>query len=65
MLGLSVLPTLRVRLGQRPKNNGSPTLVYVAGAALRVADIVSDCAYWGFHLIFLADQGTQDQDTAR
>ena len=35
----SVLPTLRTRLGQRPKNNGAPTLLFVAGAALRVADV--------------------------
>jgi len=34
-----VLPTLRTRLGQRSKNNASPTLIYVAGAALRVADV--------------------------
>ena len=34
-----VLPTLRTRMGQRPKNNGAPTLVFVAGAALRVADV--------------------------
>jgi len=35
-----MLPTLRTRLSQRPKSNGSPTLIFVAGAALRVADIV-------------------------
>jgi len=40
-LWLTVLPTLRTRLGQRSKNNASPTLIYVAGAALRVADVVS------------------------
>lgn len=40
-LGSTVLPTLRTRLGQRSKNNASPTLIYVAGAALRVADVVS------------------------
>ncbi|KAJ3556636.1 hypothetical protein NM688_g1911 [Phlebia brevispora] len=34
----SVLPTLRIRLAQRPKYNGAPTLLFVAGAALRVAD---------------------------
>jgi len=34
-----VLPTLRTRLGQRSKSNASPTLIYVAGAALRVADV--------------------------
>ncbi|PPQ64672.1 hypothetical protein CVT26_002762 [Gymnopilus dilepis] len=33
------LPTLRLRLGQRSKSNGAPTLLYVAGAALRVADV--------------------------
>lgn len=33
-----VLPTLRTRLAQRPKANGTPTLIFVAGAALRVAD---------------------------
>lgn len=34
-----VVPTLRTRLSQRPKYNGSPTLIFLAGAALRVADI--------------------------
>ncbi|KIL68642.1 hypothetical protein M378DRAFT_900200 [Amanita muscaria Koide BX008] len=34
-----VSPTLRTRLGQRPKNSGSPTLFFLAGAALRVADV--------------------------
>ncbi|KAI0646852.1 U3-containing 90S pre-ribosomal complex subunit-domain containing protein [Trametes meyenii] len=34
-----VLPKLHTRMSQRPKNNGAPTLLYVAGAALRVADI--------------------------
>ncbi|KAI0721556.1 U3-containing 90S pre-ribosomal complex subunit-domain containing protein [Cerioporus squamosus] len=34
-----MLPTLRTRLGQRPKSNGAPTLLFVAGAALRVADV--------------------------
>ena len=29
---------LRTRLAQRPKYNGAPTLVFIAGAALRVAD---------------------------
>ncbi|KAF7791247.1 hypothetical protein EIP86_002261 [Pleurotus ostreatoroseus] len=33
-----VLPTLRTRLAQRPKYNGAPTLLFLAGAALRVAD---------------------------
>ncbi|KAF4603877.1 hypothetical protein EYR40_001050 [Pleurotus pulmonarius] len=33
------LPTLRTRLGQKSKSNGSPTLIFVAGAALRVADV--------------------------
>ncbi|KAI0807232.1 U3-containing 90S pre-ribosomal complex subunit-domain containing protein [Fomes fomentarius] len=34
-----MLPTLRTRMGQRPKSNGAPTLLFVAGAALRVADV--------------------------
>lgn len=34
-----VLPNLRLRLLQRPKSNGSPTLIYIAAAALRVADV--------------------------
>jgi len=34
-----ILPTLRTRLSQRPKSNGSPTLIFVAAAALRVADV--------------------------
>ncbi|KAH8107208.1 U3-containing 90S pre-ribosomal complex subunit-domain containing protein [Cristinia sonorae] len=33
------LPTLRTRLAQRPKSNGAPTLLFIAGAALRVADV--------------------------
>ncbi|KAI0797789.1 U3-containing 90S pre-ribosomal complex subunit-domain containing protein [Abortiporus biennis] len=33
------LPTLRTRLAQRPKFNGAPTLIFVSGAALRVADV--------------------------
>ncbi|KAI0083988.1 U3-containing 90S pre-ribosomal complex subunit-domain containing protein [Irpex rosettiformis] len=33
-----MVPTLRTRLAQRPKHNGAPTLLFVAGAALRVAD---------------------------
>ncbi|KAF9562165.1 hypothetical protein CPC08DRAFT_749593 [Agrocybe pediades] len=34
-----VLPSLRLRLAQKSKSNGAPTLIYVAGAALRVADV--------------------------
>ena len=34
-----VLPSLRLRLLQRPKHNGAPTLIYIAAAALRVADV--------------------------
>ncbi|RPD65914.1 hypothetical protein L227DRAFT_606074 [Lentinus tigrinus ALCF2SS1-6] len=34
-----MLPTLRTRMGQRSKHNGAPTLLFVAGAALRVADV--------------------------
>ncbi|KAF7295111.1 Protein cms1 [Mycena indigotica] len=34
-----VLPSLRLRLSQRSKTNGSPTLLFVAGAALRVVDV--------------------------
>ncbi|KDR73448.1 hypothetical protein GALMADRAFT_124540 [Galerina marginata CBS 339.88] len=33
------LPSLRLRLSQRSKSNGAPTLLYIAGAALRVADV--------------------------
>ncbi|KAI0371703.1 hypothetical protein BV20DRAFT_158119 [Pilatotrama ljubarskyi] len=36
---IKVLPKLHTRLSQRPKSNGAPTLLYVAGAALRVADV--------------------------
>ncbi|KAI0336310.1 hypothetical protein GY45DRAFT_388148 [Cubamyces sp. BRFM 1775] len=36
---VKVLPKLHTRLSQRPKSNGAPTLIYVAGAALRVADV--------------------------
>ncbi|KAI0736878.1 U3-containing 90S pre-ribosomal complex subunit-domain containing protein [Fomitopsis betulina] len=34
-----MVPTLRTRLSQRPKYNGAPTLIFLAGAALRVADV--------------------------
>ena len=34
-----VLPTLHKRLSQRSKVAGSPTLLFIAGAALRVADV--------------------------
>ena len=33
------LPTLKTRLAQKPKENGAPTLLFIAGGALRVADI--------------------------
>jgi protein CMS1 len=33
------IPTLHTRLSQKSKNNGSPTLLFVTGAALRVADV--------------------------
>lgn len=33
------LPTLRTRLSQKPKSRGAPTLIFVAAAALRVADV--------------------------
>ena len=39
LIVLTVLPTLRTRLAQRPKSNGAPTLIFIAGAALRVADV--------------------------
>lgn len=35
----SVLPMLHKRLSQRSKSPGAPTLLYIAGAALRVADV--------------------------
>jgi len=34
-----VLPTLRTRLSQKSKSSGAPTLIFVTGAALRVADV--------------------------
>jgi protein CMS1 len=34
-----VLPTLHTRLGQKSKSNGAPTLLFIAGAALRVTDV--------------------------
>ena len=34
-----VLPMLHKRLSQRSKSPGAPTLLYIAGAALRVADV--------------------------
>ena len=33
-----MLPTLKTRLAQRSKDYGAPTLLFIAGAALRVAD---------------------------
>ncbi|KAJ7285629.1 U3-containing 90S pre-ribosomal complex subunit-domain containing protein [Mycena rebaudengoi] len=36
---VKVLPSLRLRLSQRSKASGSPTLLFIAGAALRVADV--------------------------
>jgi protein CMS1 len=33
------LPGLRIRLSQSSKSNGAPTLIYIAAAALRVADV--------------------------
>ncbi|KAG2364478.1 U3-containing 90S pre-ribosomal complex subunit-domain containing protein [Suillus spraguei] len=35
---IEVLPTLHTRLSQRSKVAGAPTLLFIAGAALRVAD---------------------------
>lgn len=35
---ITVLPTLHTRLSQRSKVAGAPTLLFIAGAALRVAD---------------------------
>jgi len=34
-----VTPSLRLRLSQKPKVTGAPTLIFVAGSALRVADV--------------------------
>ncbi|KII88958.1 hypothetical protein PLICRDRAFT_109960 [Plicaturopsis crispa FD-325 SS-3] len=34
-----VLPTLHTRLSQKSKSNGAPTLIFIASAALRVADV--------------------------
>jgi len=34
----SALPTLQIRLLQRPKHPGAPTLLFLSSAALRVAD---------------------------
>jgi protein CMS1 len=40
ILGITAaLPSLRLRLSQKSKSNGAPTLLYIAGAALRVADV--------------------------
>jgi protein CMS1 len=35
----TVLPSLRTRLSQKSKAKGAPTLLFIAGAALRVADV--------------------------
>ena len=34
-----MLPSLHTRLSQKSKSNGAPTLLYIASAALRVADV--------------------------
>ncbi|KAK7043660.1 Protein cms1 [Paramarasmius palmivorus] len=36
---MKVLPALHTRLSQKSKSNGAPTLIFVTGAALRVADV--------------------------
>ncbi|KAG2020689.1 hypothetical protein CC2G_005997 [Coprinopsis cinerea AmutBmut pab1-1] len=36
---IKVLPNLKTRLSQRPKSTGSPTLLFLTSAALRVADV--------------------------
>ncbi|KAJ4488185.1 U3-containing 90S pre-ribosomal complex subunit-domain containing protein [Lentinula aciculospora] len=36
---IKTLPNLHTRLSQKSKNPGSPTLLFIAGAALRVADV--------------------------
>ena len=35
---LSVVPVLKTRLAQKSKESGAPTLLFIAGGALRVAD---------------------------
>jgi len=34
-----VVPVLKTRLAQKPKDNGAPTLLFISGGALRVADV--------------------------
>ncbi|KIK59677.1 hypothetical protein GYMLUDRAFT_44114 [Collybiopsis luxurians FD-317 M1] len=36
---IKILPSLHTRLSQKSKNPGSPTLLFITGAALRVADV--------------------------
>lgn len=36
---MPALPNLHTRLAQKSKSNGAPTLLYIASAALRVADV--------------------------
>ncbi|KAL1755343.1 U3-containing 90S pre-ribosomal complex subunit-domain containing protein [Schizophyllum commune] len=36
---MKAVPSLKTRLGQKSKANGAPTMIYIAGAALRVADV--------------------------
>lgn len=36
---LKVVPSLSTRLSQRSKSNGAPTMIFLTGAALRVADV--------------------------
>ena len=34
-----MVPVLKTRLAQKPKDNGAPTLLFISGAALRVIDV--------------------------
>ncbi|TRM61741.1 U3-containing 90S pre-ribosomal complex subunit-domain containing protein [Schizophyllum amplum] len=36
---MKAVPALKTRLGQKSKSNGAPTMLFIAGAALRVADV--------------------------
>ncbi|EJD52902.1 hypothetical protein AURDEDRAFT_110754 [Auricularia subglabra TFB-10046 SS5] len=38
----AALPQLRVRMGQKSKTNGAPTLIFVTSAAMRGADVIRE-----------------------
>jgi len=64
---LLVTPSLRLRLSQKSKVNGAPTLIFIAGSALRVADVVILLQVVQPKRLFTPrpDKGSQEQKTPR